>query len=581
MTVGTKYAIGGVITALLLGGALAMGVATQDTGTLAPGVRVGGVDVGGLTPDAAAQRLRDAAGKGRPVTVKAADQTWTLTSTALGWQIDPRASLRPAQAYTQERSMLERLQGALGRAEPQSFPLITSVDTGKTAATLSKLTAPLGTQPRPATLGFDKKTLKYAVLTPDTPGRQADVESAVNTFKANPDVSTLTLPLITWKSPQSAENLQKLADQGNRLMRRMVFKLEGTTRTGVLSPLQVADLYWVKPEGIVLDPATIDRAFKFVSGYINEPARDARYAWQGGKYVRVAEKTGHEVDRAAALDVFKKALVDPNARAVVFPAKVAQPKLTAAQLPDPNKLQLIAVGRSTYYHSSPERRTNVANAAQKIDGVVVPAGEVFSFLNALGGITPDNGFVGGLIISGGRTVDGLGGGVCQVSTTTFRALYQAGLPVVERNQHSYRVGYYEPQVGFEAAVYDPGVDLKLKNDTGGTVMLKTQNNNKTSTLVVEVWGTVKPQRSVSVSPAVILSRQAHPPAKYVYNPALGGRVAQVDWAQDGYNLYITRAIKDASGAVKYDRTTTNYKPWQAVYEYGPGTALANSGRPRS
>ena len=574
MTVGTKYAIGGLITAILLGGALAMGVATQDTGALAPGVSIGGVDVGGLTPEVAVKRLQDTAGKARPVTVKAADKTWTVTSTDLGWQIDPDRSLAPAQAYTQERTLLERLQGALGRADVREYPLVTSVNTGKTTATLSKLTASLSTQPKGGTLGFDNKALKYVVLTPDTPGRKADVASAVKTFQADPTVTSLVMPLITWKSPQSTENLQKLADQGNQLMRRMTFRVEGTRRSGVLSPLQVADLYWVKPEGIVLDPATIDRAFKFVAGYINEPARNARYAWQGGKYVRVPEKAGHEVDDAAALEVFKKALVDPNVKDVVFPARVAQPKLTAAQLPDPNKLQLIAVGRSTYYHSSPERRTNVANAAQKIDGTVVPAGEVFSFLNSLGGITADNGFVGGLIISGGRTVDGLGGGVCQVSTTTFRALYQAGLPVVERNQHSYRVGYYEPQVGFEAAVYDPGVDLKLKNDTGGTVMIKTQNYNKSSTLVVEVWGTVKPQRSVTVSPAVILSSRAHPPAKYVFNPKLpAGRIEQVDWAQNGYNLYITRAIKDASG-VKYDRTSTNYKPWQAVYEYGPGTNLA-------
>ena len=579
MTVGMKYAIGGVITAILLGGALAMGVATQDTGALAPGVRIGGVDVGGMTPDAAVKQLQDTAGKGQTVTVKAADKSWTVTSNELGWQIDPQKSLLPAQAYTQERTMLERLKGALGRAEVKEYPLITSVDTSKTSSTLSKLTAGLGTQPKPGTIGFDNKALKYAVLTPDTPGRKADVDSAVKTFQANPGGSTLNMPMITWKSAQSAENLQKLADQGNKLMRRMTFSLEGTRRSGVLSPLQVADLYWVKPEGIVLDPATIDKAFKFVAGYINEPAQDARYAWQGGKYVRVAEKTGHEVDRAAAMEAFKKALVDPTVKNVVFPSRVAQPKLTAAQLPDPNKLQLIAVGRSTYHGSSPERRLNVANAAQKIDGAVVPAGEVLSFLSALGSITPDNGFVGGLIISGGRTVDGLGGGVCQVSTTAFRALYNAGLPVVERNQHSYRVKYYEPQVGFEAAVYDPGVDLKMKNDTGGTVMIKTQNYNKSSTLVVEVWGTVKPQRTVSVSNAVILSSRAHPPAKYVYNPKLpAGQVKQVDWAQNGYNLYITRTIKDASG-VKSDRTSTSYKPWQAVYEYGPGTTLA--GKPRS
>lgn len=571
-----KYAIGGVITAVLLGGALAMGVATQDTGTLAPGVTVGGISVAGLSPEAAGQLLSAKASAGKTVTVKAADQTWTLGAAELGWQVNAAQSLAPAQQYTESRTLLERLSDSLGRSEPRDFPLVVSVDSGKAKAKLAALTATLGTQPKPGAISFDNKLLRYVVSKADTPGRQADVENAVKAYVADPSLSTLNMPIITWKSPQSAENLQKLADQGNGLMRRMTFTLEGTKRSGVLSPLQVADLYWVKPEGIVLDPATIDKAFKFVAGYIEEPARNARYAWQGGKYVRVPEKPGYITDRAAGLELFKKALLDPKAREVVFPSKVAQPKLTVAQLPDPGKLQLIAVGRSTYYHSSPQRRTNVANAAQKIDGTVIPAGEVFSFLNSLGGISEDNGFVGGLIISGGRTVDGLGGGVCQVSTTTFRALYQAGLPIVERNQHSYRVGYYEPQVGFEAAVFDPGVDLRAQNDTGGTVMLKTQNYPRSSTLVVEVWGTVKPQRNVYISPAVILSRRAHPPAKYVVNPRLrAGQVNQVDWAQDGYNLYITRSIKDASGT-RVDRTSTFYKPWQAVFEIGPGTRQATN-----
>ncbi|MFD1731005.1 VanW family protein [Deinococcus malanensis] len=176
--------------------------------------------------------------------------------------------------------------------------------------------------------------------------------------------------------------------------------------------------------------------------------------------------------------------------------------------------------------------------------------------------------MGGLIISGGRTVDGLGGGVCQVSTTVFRALYQAGLPVVERNQHSYRVGYYEPQIGFEAAVYDPGVDLKMKNDTGGPLLIKTINHPGKSVLEVEVWG-IKQTRRVIVSPATILARVPHPPAQYVFNPRMrAGAVRQVDWAQDGFNLYITRTIKD-EGTARTDRVTTNYRPWRAVYETGP------------
>ena len=259
----------------------------------------------------------------------------------------------------------------------------------------------------------------------------------------------------------------------------------------------------------------------------------------------------------------------PALKTLSLPSKTAQPLITVAALPDPNKLSLITTGVSTYYHSSPERRTNVANAAAKIDGAVVPAGGTFSFLNTLGSISEDNGFVGGLIISGGRTVDGLGGGVCQVSTTTFRALYQAGMPVVERNQHSYRVGYYEPRVGFEAAVYDPGVDLKMKNDTGGTVLMRAVNNDAQSRLEVQVWG-VPQSRSVSVSGATILSSTPHPAPKYIVNPSLRrGSSRQVDWAANGYNLYITRTIKDASG-VHTDKVSTSYKPWQAVYELGPG-----------
>ncbi|MFC6750656.1 VanW family protein [Deinococcus aquaticus] len=356
--------------------------------------------------------------------------------------------------------------------------------------------------------------------------------------------------------------------QGNALARPFTVKLGTTGRTGTLNALQVADLYWVRETGIVPDETTLKAAFGRLTGFVDQPAQNARYALQGGKLVKVRESAGVVTDRAAAYAIFRKSVLDVTQKAAVFPSRVDKPTLTLASLPDAGKLELIATGRSTYYHSSAARRTNVANAAAKINGAVVPAGEVFSFLKALGSIDASNGFVGGLIISGGRTVDGLGGGVCQVSTTAFRALYQAGLPVVERNQHSYRVGYYEPQVGFEAAVYDPGLDLKMKNDTSAPILIKTINNNATSTLDVQVWG-VKPKRTVTINPAVITARVPHPGPKYVVNPNLRpGQMTQVDWAADGYSLYISRTIRDAKGT-RTDRVSTVYKPWQAVYETGP------------
>ncbi|MFB9994139.1 VanW family protein [Deinococcus oregonensis] len=557
----------GVSAAALLGGALAMGVATQSNGTLAAGLRVAGVDVGGMTSEQALEALGTQAATAPQVTVTAGGQSWTVGADTLGWRADAKTSIAAAERATRERGMVERVQAALGQAAGQDFPLIAGVDAAQAKAGLSALTASLNTQPKNATVLFDKATKNY-VVSADTLGRKADVNAAAAAYVAAPTLTTLSVPVTEWKAKYTAEQLQAYVTKGNTLIRPLTVQLQGTTRKAGLTGLQVANLYWVRETGIVLDDAAITSAFGRLTGLVDQPAQNARYALQGTKLVRVKEQAGKVADPKLALAAFRKAITDAAVKNVVLPGKVSLPTLTLAQLPDAAKLQLITTGRSTYYHSSAARRTNVANAAAKINGTVVAAGEDFSFLNSLGGISADNGFVGGLIISGGRTVDGLGGGVCQVSTTTFRALYQAGLPVVERNQHSYRVGYYEPQVGFEAAVYDPGLDLKMKNDTGGPLLIKTINHNDQSMLEVQVWG-IKSARTVTINPAVITARTPHPAAKYVTNPNLRpGTVQQVDWAADGFNLYITRTIKDAKG-VRSDKVSTVYKPWQAVFEMGP------------
>ncbi len=465
----------------------------------------------------------------------------------------------------QNLDFMSRIKNMAGQGEAKNYPVQVSVDQAVAKKALTDLTQSLSTQPKNGKVAF-KKT-KYVVSVPSVPGQKADVEAAAAAYVANPAQTTLNIGLTKWDAPYSTAKLQALVDRGNALLRPLTVQLGDTKRTGVLTPLQVADLFWVRENGIEMDQKTIQGKIKSFASYLDAPARNARYKRQGDKLVRLKEEAGYVTDQKAAYDVLTKAVLDSSVKVVKFPGKASQPTLTVAALPDPNKMTLIAEGSSTYYHSSPQRRVNVANAAAKIDGAVVPPGGTFSFLNTLGSISPENGFVGGLIISGGRTVDGLGGGVCQVSTTTFRALYNAGLPVEERNQHSYRVGYYEPQVGFEAAVYDPGVDLKMKNDTGGTLLIRTINNNASSRLVIQVWGTKPQTRKVSVSDATILSRTPHPAPLFVTNRNLApGTVKQVDYAADGYALYITRTIRDGGKVISTDRVDTRYKPWQAVYE---------------
>lgn len=565
MTRATTFALLGLSAAALLGGALAMGVAAQSS-VLAPGLSVGGVPVGGLSAAAAAEAVR-AAHPVPQVEVRAGERTWKLSAAKLGYRVNVDAGVSAAVQASEARTWWERARSVIGQSTAQEFPVGVKVNAAAAEQTLAALTAGLGTPPVNATVGFDNATRRYRVLTPDQPGRTPDAAAAARAFAANPGRRTLDVPLTTAQAEFTAQKLAEHAARGNALMRPVTVKLAGADRAGTLAPLQLANLYWVRAEGIVPDEQTLKAAFESLSYQIDQPAQNARYGWRGGVWGKVGEKPGRVVGKGA-YEAFRTGLLDPAQSTVTLPSQAQQPTLKLADLPNPAGLELIARGESTYYNSSPERRTNVAVAASKIDGTVVAAGQDFSFLQALGGITADNGFVGGLIISGGRTVDGLGGGVCQVSTTAFRALYLAGLPIVERNQHSYRVGYYEPQVGFEAAVYDPGVDLKMKNDTGAPLLIRTVNNNAASRLSVEVWGK-KPPRTVRVSPATILARTGHPPAKYVFNPNLpAGASKQVDWAQDGYNLYITRTIQ-TPWSTRTDRVDTVYKPWQAVYEYGP------------
>ena len=553
---------------VLLGGALALGMNSAPD-TIAPGVRVGNTelgitDLGGLNSAQALSRLLAAQGGAPLIAVQAGTGKWNVPASQLGWSLDAQAEVAAALQASSGRTLIQKVQTLLGQPPVQTLPHLQRVDAAQARAGLAALTAAQNTAPKDARVVFDK--IRY-VVQPATVGVQVQTDAAAQNLVQHPELRALTLDVVQAQPRFTTQAVQALADQGNALVRPLGVQLGTGGPVFTLSALQVANLYWVRSTGLELDKAALAIKVKQVSAATDQPAQNARYALKGAGLIKVAEKAGRVSDPAEVSSLLAAAVLDPQQSSIVLTPKVSTPTLTLADLPDATTLTLIASGTSTYYHSSAARRVNISNAAVRINGAVVASGENFSFLDNLGGISTQNGFVTGLIISAGRTVDGLGGGVCQVSTTTFRALYQAGLPVVERNQHAYRVGYYEPQVGFEAAVYDPSKDLKFRNDTGGPILIKTINDNARSALTVQVWG-VPQTRRVSVSPATILARTGHPAAKYVPSTELPrGAGKQIDWAADGFDLYITRTIRD-KGKLTTDRTTTKYKPWQAIYEIG-------------
>lgn len=260
----------------------------------------------------------------------------------------------------------------------------------------------------------------------------------------------------------------------------------------------------------------------------------------------------------------------PQVLAIVLPIKILKPKVTTENANDLGIKELIGVGTSRFQHSIPNRIFNVTLASNRLNGILVAPGEIFSFNKALGDVSAFTGYQQAYIIQNGKTVLGDGGGVCQVSTTLFRALLDAGLPIVERQAHAYRVGYYEQDSppGIDATVFSPSVDLKFKNDTGKYILIQTFIDPSLLKLTFSLYGT-SDGRKVIMGKPVITKQTPPPPDVHQDDPTLQkGVVKQVDFAAWGANVYFTREVIKDNKVIMSDKFVSNYRPWASVYLHG-------------
>ena len=255
-------------------------------------------------------------------------------------------------------------------------------------------------------------------------------------------------------------------------------------------------------------------------------------------------------------------------KTINLPVEIIKPKI---QTEDVNSLgikELIGQGISHFAGSIPNRIYNINLTAQKINGVLIPPSGVFSFNQTVGDITAVTGFKQAYVIKEGRTVLDDGGGVCQDSTTLFRAVLNAGLPVVKRTAHAYRVGYYEQGFppGLDATVFYPTVDFQFKNDTAHHILIQAYTEGLT--LYVDLYGT-SDGRNVVLSKPVVTDRVPAPLELRQDDPTLPkGTVKQVDWAAQGAKVRFTRSVYRNGEEIIKETWNSFYKPWQAVYLVG-------------
>ena len=301
---------------------------------------------------------------------------------------------------------------------------------------------------------------------------------------------------------------------------------------------------------------------------LERDAQDARFAYDpSARAWRLGMQFGVRPDVDATLAAVQRALKDTQQGRVNVVYERRAPSRTIDFFLKRGVTALIGEGVTNYAGSSQARMTNIHVGANKLRDLLFEGTE-FSFNRVVGPVDLAHGFVPGLVISGERTTSGVGGGICQVSTTVFRALYAAGLPVKERRNHSYQVHYYEPQ-GLDATIYQPTQDLKFANDTGAAIWFQVEWNDRAARLAVQAFGKPRAETVVVAAPRV-LSRQAPPPARYVLDASLRpGRRVQVDWSAPGAVIEVERSFVLDGRIVRRDVLRSVYRPWPNIYLVGP------------
>lgn len=250
---------------------------------------------------------------------------------------------------------------------------------------------------------------------------------------------------------------------------------------------------WLEPyvrnytgkEDIRVSPEKVGEYLTSLAPLVNTQPVNAKFVLIDGK---AEEFILSEYGRRLNIDASKKLIINAivnGKKEVTLPVELLEPAITLDKVNELGITTLIGRGESDFKGSPSSRIHNIKVGSAKYNGEILKPGETFSFNSVLGEVDEKNGYQSELVIKKGKLIYEYGGGLCQVSTTLFRAAIMAGLPISERKPHSFPVRYYDPQ-GFDATIYPEVVDLKFKNDTSNHVLI--QSRIESTKLIFDIYG---------------------------------------------------------------------------------------------
>ncbi len=547
-----------------------------------PGVWVGEIPVGGLRPEEAARRLQDHLTV-PPVRLVGPDRAWDAPAADIGLRLLADATVRAAFRVGRgpEDGPVTHLLLLLGG---HSVAPIFSYDESAARLYLQALAKEIDIPPVDATFTLQGLT---PVSTPARPGRMLDVEAALADLRQsirNPWGARVEL--VVREAPPQVTDAEAARAQAEALLSAPFTLLFPNPRQGdpgpwSLTPEGLARMLTTTVQGghltVTLDREALRVFLEEIAPSLAIEPVDARFHFdrRTGQLVPISPSSpGRALDVGASIENILAAVAAGQHTAPLSVRTVPPRFPDTATAEELGIRELVAEGDSYFIGSPSGRDHNIRLAARQFDGLVIAPGETFSFNRYLGEVSKEAGYDEAYVTMGEQLAIEVGGGICQVSTTAFRAALRGGYPIVERWAHYHRVGYYELRghgPGLDATVYSPLVDFKFVNDRPTALLIETEIEEANHRLIFRFYSTGDGRRVEIRGPVITNETEPGPPIYQLDEKLPPGTVVEWQTAQKGFTATVERWVYDAAGNLLYHNVfVSKYAPRRAAYHYGPG-----------
>jgi vancomycin resistance protein YoaR len=552
-----------VVLALLVG--LVFAGSRQE---LAPGTYVAGVDVGGLPSQQAVTQLERAFAKveSERVTFAAGDERFTFAANQLGvepdWSGAVAAAARAGDGFGPIRGF-RRLHTRFFGAEV--LPSV-AVSDGALDYALERMAARIDRAPKNAALVRHGLRIESV---PDQVGSRLELEAAARVVvralgSLERTEAQVSLPVANAEPKVTEEMLAPVARRARIAVSAPVI-LQGAKRQWRLRPARIAALLTLPSDGAKRLAISGPRAmayFRALDRIVGNPPVDARFEASGEGIQLLPSRNGTELDVAQTARAVLRAATSPTRR-------VARVAIVRA-VPERTTKEALAFGidrrmgaYKTYNSGTWDRIVNLRLGVSALDDTLVPPGGTFSLNEAIGERTEERGFRSAPVIIGTRYEEEVGGGTSQVATTAFNAAWESGLKIIERNPHSLYIDRY--QLGRDATVYWPSLDLKFVNDTKTWVLVK--GFVEADGISIAIYGGEERRVESSEGTRAV---SGSPPVRRVNDPTLAkGETVVEEYGTSPSRTSVERTVYGENGRVLYDETwTTSYRGETRVVRVG-------------